>query len=151
MYHGREDILLVHNRRIAVHTSRWLPVGVTAVHAALTAVMVWWVITLWIPPSPFPTGMSFEFFTAHWPFTPHGWAVVFLLPSAVGVAGLAVSFRWRWTRLFLSAGLALAHVLLALATYSSSPAGTAWGLYTIFAALGLWRMRAEASIEWVTR
>ena len=135
--------------RVAIHSFRLLPVGVTAVHAFLTGILFWWAFTLATPPETFPTAIMYQPFERTWPFTEPRWAAVFLVLGLFGLAGLLTPLRRPWLRLQLAAFLAFVHVVLAGMVHDGNPAGTSWGVYVLCALLGMWRLLSEGSIKWV--
>lgn len=135
---------------VAVHVKRWLPTGVTMVHAGLTLVMAIWAYTLWLPEDTFDTSKMYTLFALCWPYTEFGWAMVFCVPALAGTAALFVPRQHKVLRLNLSALLMVAHVLLALMARGGNPNGTGWRVYAwVFVPFAVWRVLAEAYIEWI--
>ncbi len=136
--------------RAALHFARWLPTGITMVHAALTLVMAIWAWTLWLPENTFASSRMYDLFRVCWPFSERGWALVFCAPVLAGVVALVLPRRHKVLRLNLSGVLMVSHVLLALMTRGGNPAGTGWRIYAwVFVPLAIWRILAEAYVEWI--
>lgn len=107
------------------------------IRVALILVMAWWAFILFWPVETFPTGLGYRYFAR---IAPEGdWATFFLAVTLLGV----VSLKWPRIRPASAHVLSFAHGMVSILFLLGNSAGTASGVYAVFALLAAYLVMVD--------